>query len=190
MRSVAILFTVVMLTCKAIAGTLLLSQPADQKSIAEALSRAARDQLRDAIAFDQQSFRLSEDEAPVGTLVAGRGLAKNEDGRSNAVCFLALVRADGSIDLLRTVGSGDWEAESCITVKAVGLVTDATAFAHPRIAIVYQAASPNTATSEPVVLSWDEKAHRIEIDTAGSKQASLAGAITLKAIRRVLHAAR
>lgn len=183
------IFIFVALTCiwqSANAGELKLLPTSIGKNISMAvLKKAAQDKLHDVVIFNKQSFQVEEDKISIGTLVSGRGML-GDQGRENSTCFVAIAKQDGLIDLLLTVGINDWEAESCIDVTAVGLITSETSAGRARILIVYKTASPSADVNEPVVLSWDIQAHRLEIDVGSSKKASLAGAITIPSIRKAL----
>src|SRR5690242_10819623 len=103
-------FATIALAGSATAAGLELSPSSDTRVVADALARAAGDRIRDAAAFPEQAFRVTEDGSPVGTIVPGRGSARTPDGRENATCFVALVAAGGQVTVLRTVGTGYWEA--------------------------------------------------------------------------------
>jgi hypothetical protein len=116
-------------------------------------------------------------------LVSGRARAAREDGQLNDTCFAALVRHAGSVELLLTVGYGDWEAVACRSIVAVGVLPGAVA---TRVALIYQAKSPNYAVREAVVLRWTEAPGSFAIDREASKRASEAGAQTIDGLRRAL----
>ena len=169
------------------AGEVKLLPAPNSKNISMAVSkRTSQDKLSDVVIFNKQSFQIVEDNIPIGTLVSGRGVLSDK-GRENSTCFVAIVKQGGLIDLLLTIGVNDWEAESCIDVNAVGLITKQSIAGRVHIGVVYKAASPNTDLSEPVVLSWDIQAHRLKIDLESSKEASLAGATTISKIRKALN---
>ncbi len=149
------------------------------------LAYVAKQGMRNGIAFTKQSFSLHQNGSSVGTLVTGRALM-TVDGRENATCFLAFVRPDGVIDLLPTVGAGVWEAESCMSVDAIGIIRNAGTSGLIRIAAVHKGASPNTATLEPVVVSWDPQGLHMSIDEESSRKASIAGATNIASIRQAL----
>jgi hypothetical protein len=56
-----------------------------------------------------QSFRIVDRGRHVATLVAGKGQAPDA---VTMKCFVALVQ-DGRTTLVPTIGSGNWEAETC-----------------------------------------------------------------------------
>jgi hypothetical protein len=126
-----------------------------------------------------QSFRIVDQGRHVATLVAGQGKAS---GAVYPGCFMSLVQ-DGKTTVVPTIGSGNWEAETCGRAIATGLIATGGAAI---IAIVYDAASPNTPVREPVVLRWHRKDRTLEADEALSQQASERGATTIEALRRVL----
>lgn len=163
----------------------LALQPATSAQIEQVLAAARDIGIRNGVVFAEHSASLARDGQPVGLLVSGRGLFKDAF-RENANCFLAVVRVAGKVELIRTIGAGEWEAESCLALRAIGVVRRAGATAQPRIGLVYQASSPNAVVIEPVVLVWDPKAAALKLDDAASKQASLAGATTLRDISRAM----
>lgn len=184
-----LLFKVLVLTlilahsCYALAAGLELS-PVNrlQAAKSDVLNRVSKANFSNVVLFTDQTFRLNYDGAFIGTIVNGRGLLTT-DGRENASCFVALSRPGGSTELVVTIGRGPWEAESCIEVKAVGIVAN---HGRPSIGIVYEAASPNSAVLEPLVLNWNRKSRQLEIDEQASQKASIAGATTLLDVRRAL----
>ncbi len=158
----------------------------------------ATDQLRSAVAkptngqplskpelFASQSFRILGDGREVGRLVSGRGElpAASADANPGESCFVALVRPGKQPDTVLTIGFGDWEAESCVTVVALGLLP--AAGAQTRAGIIYKATAPHESPIEPVVVTWSDT-QPLQIDAAASKRASNAGATTLKAMREAL----
>lgn len=149
------------------------------------LKRATQDKLHDVVIFDKQSFHVEENKIPIGTLVSGRGMLSDQ-GRENSTCFVAIAKQGGLIELVLTIGVNDWEAESCMDVNAIGLISNKTVAGRARVVIVYKTASPSAGVHEPVVLSWDIQANRLEIDLESSKKASLAGATTILGIRKAL----
>jgi hypothetical protein len=63
-----------------------------------------------------------------------------------------------------TVGYGGMEAEQCGGLKAVGFsATDAAA---PRLLLLYDASSPNADLHQPVILDWNAKSGRYELNEA------------------------
>ncbi|WP_260597410.1 hypothetical protein [Sphingomonas endolithica] len=155
---------------------LKLAAPADPAAIA-AVRRAA-DRLTDITITAAQSFKIMQGGQQVATFVAGEGKAPDA---TNAGCFAALVR-DGRATVLPTIGSGAWEAETCLATSAVGILDAGNSV---RIGVIYQAASPNAEPLEPVILRWDRGAGSFAIDEAASTRASIAGATSVAALRRL-----
>lgn len=85
--------------------------------------------------------------------------------------------------MVPTIGSGDWEAETCVIAMATGLISTGNPVV---IGIVYQAASPNALVREPLVLRWDRKDQTLVADEALSRQASVKAATTIASMRRLL----
>lgn len=126
-----------------------------------------------------QSFRIVDRGRHVATFVAAKGQAP--DGRTMK-CFMALVQ-DGRTLVVPTIGSGNWEAETCGRALATELIVRGGTVL---IGIVYEAASPNTLVHEPVVLRWNRQTRTLVPDEALSQRVSEKGATTISAMRRLL----
>ncbi len=157
-------------------ASLKLVAPADPAAIAAV--RQAAGTLSDVVVTSAQSFKIMRGGQQVATFVAGEGKAPDA---VNAGCFAAIVQ-NGRATILPTIGSGAWEAETCLSTDAVGILGSSDPV---RIAVIYKAASPNAEVLEPVVLQWD-RAGRVTIDEAVSTRASTAGATSVKAVRDLL----
>ena len=155
---------------------LKLLAPADAPALAAVRQAAAT--LSDVVVTSAQSFKIMSGGQQVATFVAGEGKAPDA---VNAGCFAAIVQ-NGRATLLPTIGSGAWEAETCLSTDAVGILGSSGPM---RIAVIYKAASPNAEVLEPVVLQWDRGGH-VTIDEAASTRASTAGATSVKAVRDLL----
>jgi hypothetical protein len=173
-------------TPKAPPPSLELRQSADSAATSSVLAAAARDGIRQPIAFPDQSYRVTDGATIVGVLVLGRGMVTRSDGNETAACFVGFSKADTNV-VMRTVGHGEWEAETCVGIRSVGVVADDGRGSRAPIAIMHDAASPNATSVEPVVVSWDRKSQRFELDTALSRRASTAGATTLDAVRNAVN---
>jgi hypothetical protein len=136
--------------------------------------------------FASRLYRLSEDGRNLGTLVNGWGHFVNSAGLERSACFLFLAGPEAKDGPALTVGTGDWETESCLGVKDFAIIARPPSVAGNWLGILYRASSPNFETVEPVVLSWDEQERRFVIDAAASKRASLAGTTTIKGIEGAL----
>ncbi len=155
-----------------------LAGRADARALAAALDLAGHAMTRVG-ATPAQSFRIMDGERHVATLVSGNGRAPDA---TYPGCFTALVQ-DGRASIVSTIGSGEWEAEACGGTTAVGILSVGETVT---IGLLVKAFSPNAEVVEPVVLQWDPATGGLRIDQALSKQASLAGAGTLAAIRRAV----
>ncbi|MCC2975691.1 hypothetical protein LK533_03250 [Sphingomonas sp. PL-96] len=157
-------------------GKITLSPPADAAAIDQGRQAAEAAGMTDVSVTEAQSFRLLAGTEHVATIVAGEG---KEADAINAGCFVALVQ-DGNASVVPTMGSGEWEAQTCLATKALGLLSSEGTV---RIGVIYDGASPNASGTEPIVLVWDRAGGTLRIDEAASKRASLAGASTIKALR-------
>jgi len=153
-----------------------LAGRADAPALAAAVE-LARHGMSKVSATPAQSFRIMDGERHVATLVSGEGLARDA---SYLGCFTALVQ-NKRASMVSTIGSGEWEAETCGGTIAVGILSIGETVA---IGVLAQAFSPNAEAVEPVVLQWDPATGGLSIDQALSKRASLAGATSIDAIRR------
>lgn len=150
--------------------------------LSEALRSAVS--LADLILFERQSFDVYEDGRRVGSLLSGQGKMIVPGGNGRAVCFVAFV-ASGGVRAINTIGVDDWEAETCLSVNAIGVVSVESGAG--RVAFVFEAAAPHEVVLEPVVMILPEVAENpLAIDLAATKLASLAGATTIKAVQGAL----
>lgn len=153
-----------------------LAGRADAPALAAAVELAGHG-MTEVRATPAQSFQIMDGERHVATLVSGKGLARDA---TYSGCFTALVQ-NKRASIVSTIGSGEWEAETCGGTIAVGILSVGETVA---IGLLAQAFSPNAEAVEPVVLRWDPATGGLSIDQALSKRASLAGATSLDAIRR------
>ena len=149
-----------------------------------AVKSAESNKLAKVVIFENQMFNLKQGRRVIGTIVSGRGTG-NVDGRDNSTCFVAFIKSNGQENFIKTVGYGNWEAEACISVLSIGIIHE-NGRKTPSFAIVYEAASPNTSVHEPVIFHLSEAKFDVMIDDTSTKSASLKGATTIKAIRKVL----
>lgn len=156
-----------------------------QRDNSNIINMAEKDKMTSVVIFKTQLFVLERDKSKIGTLISGRGTYHNE-GRENSTCFIAFIKANGESEYLKSVGQDEWEAEACISVSSVGLVHIKHANT-PKIAIVYKAASPNTAVEEPIIFDLSKTNYKLTIDKNLTRKCSLAGAITIKKIRKLLN---
>ena len=163
----------------------LARQPATGAQIEQVLAAARESGIRNGAVFAEHSARIDRDGQPIGLLVSGRGVVKDAS-RENSNCFLAFIKVAGKVDLIQTIGAGEWEAESCLALQAIGVVRRSGAMAQSHIGLVYKASSPNAVAIEPVVLRWEPREATLRVDEAASRQASLAGAASLLDISRAL----
>jgi|GEM_PF-6139000 hypothetical protein len=156
----------------------------DAALIAKARSVAANT-ISDVAIDDAQSFRVLRGKQLKGLFVSGSGEVTRDGAGPVHGCFVVGVNADGRVRVIQTIGTDNWEAETCIAVKAVSLLK-ADADGTQRLVLIYDAASPNAATVEPVVLRWTGRLDRAEVDITASDKASQAGAQTIADVRAAL----
>ena len=130
-----------------------------------------------SVAADQ-SFRVLDRGREVATLVTGKGTVAG----ANPGCFAAIVQ-EGRVSVAPTIGSGEWEAQTCGAPVAAALLSVSSPV---RIGVIFHAYSPNAEGDEPVVLVWDRARGTLTTDPAASRRASVAGATTISAMRQAL----
>ncbi len=173
----AILLAALLATTPARAETLA---PIDEAGLAAARAHLATTPQRAASIQRDASWLLLRGRERVGSLVALRGPVPDR-ASSPRPCHLLLLRPGAPAALLPTIGEGEWEAETCLGLEAVGMLPPDGAT--PRIGLIYRAASPNAEPREPLVLRLDPATPRLDIEA--SRRASEAGATTIAAMRRL-----
>ncbi len=179
----------------------VMSDPTVLDAVRAAASQPSGNGVRltDTVLFTDQSFRIISDNRDAGALVSGRGTLPAQAADANPVtaCFLALARPAAAPRLVTlalahpavvpqlviTIGAGDWEAESCNGIVAIGLLPDADG--RMRAALIYKTTAPHESPIEPVVVSWSATGP-LTIDAEASKRASSAGAETVQQVRASL----
>ena len=156
----------------------------DAALIAKARSVAANT-VSDVAIDDAQSFRVLRGKQLKGLFVSGSGQVARDGAGPVHGCFVVGVNADGRVKVIQTIGTDIWEAETCRGVKAVSLLKS-DADGTQRLVLIYDAASPNAATVEPVVLRWTGRLDRAEVDITAADKASQAGAESIADVRKAL----
>ncbi|MCX8959404.1 hypothetical protein [Erwinia psidii] len=131
---------------------------------------------------DGQSFTLTGKGKVLGTFIAGKGFNAHDDN----VCFVGWSEKKPLIKtVIPTIGFDDWEAEVCNATKSVGIISndsDTTI----KIAVIYEAASPNATADEAVIFSVDSSKNDIEIDKALTGRIGSSGAKTIGELKKHL----
>ncbi len=161
-------------------GKVTLSGSADAKAMTQTRTAAGDQQMTNVKVTPSQSFGLSVDGRRIASIVTGEASLTN--GTSG--CFAAIAQG-GKVSLVPTIGSGEYEAESCDKPTAVGILSSFGDVI--RFGAVFGAFSPNATVREPIVLNWSRSTSTLSIDAARSSQASQAGAQTIAAMRRAVH---
>lgn len=165
--------------------TLRPTRSTDTALFAKARAAAGQSQVSDISIDNAQSFRVVDGAHFKGLLVTGTGQLQRADADPVRGCFVVAVSADGRSHFIPTIGADNWEAESCIGLKAVGQL-DADSAGAQRLVLIYDAASPNATTIEPVVVRWQGQFETAEIDIAASDKASQHGVHTVAEVRKLL----
>ena len=106
--------------------------------------------------------------SPALTLVPVR-FSKNGDtaGPPFHQCGLATVTGAGESHLLVTFGT-DWtEAESCVSLSAIGTAESKSKY--PALVLIYQATTGHESFPEPVLLKWNPGSGTYELDAERSQ---------------------
>lgn len=161
------------------AGVLKLAGFAGAEATAAALAEAKRQGITEVEVSRDQSFRVMDGAHEAATLITGEG---DMPDAVNAGCFVAIARA-GNVELIPTIGYGDYEAETCGGPVAVGLLSSGPV---ARVGVIFKASSPNTELTEPLVIDWDRSNDTLLINEALSRRALDGGATSIAAMRRLV----
>jgi len=128
---------------------------------------------------DGQSFNLISKGKSVGSFIAGQGFnAQDAD-----VCFIGWSKAKPGVDtVIPTIGFDNWEAETCNGTKSVGIIS-ADNDAAIKIAVVYEAASPNATADESIIFSVDNASGDIALDQDLTAKIGSSGAENIKQLK-------
>ena len=152
-------------------------------AIAKATDSAAASGPGDPRIDRSQSCKITCGGAAVGSFLSGSGEFSNDAGAKTATCFAAFVPTEGRVSVVPTIGKGDWEAETCESVKAISTLPASGGTA--RIGVLYQASSPNAEPIEPVVFDLGGGSGVLAVDTQATRKASLAGITTVGKLRNL-----
>ncbi len=155
----------------------------DDPVVIERAVKAIEDnKLTNVDVIRDQSFKMTSRGAMVANIVAARAVTTGSTAR-DFICVAVLVDLMGKTQLVRTIGAGNWEAESCTGVEAIGAIGEIQDFGG-KLAVLYNARSPNSAVIEPIVLVVRDGVLGIELND--SSKLSLAGVKKLSKIKDVI----
>jgi hypothetical protein len=157
---------------------LKLAGQADGTAVAATLAEARRQKLTDVEISKAQSFRVVDGARQVATVLTGHG---DMPDAIAAGCFIA-IQQRGDVELIPTLGYGNYEAETCGGPLAVGIVSSAPV----RFGIVLRGYSREAKTSVPMVVEWNRSDNTLLIDDALSTKALDGGATSIAAMRRLI----
>jgi hypothetical protein len=157
---------------------LKLAGQADGTAVAATLAEARRQKLTDVEISKAQSFRVVDGARQVATVLTGHG---DMPDAIAAGCFIA-IQQRGDVELIPTLGYGNYEAETCGGPLAVGIVSSAPV----RFGIVFRGYSREAKTSVPMVVEWNRSDNTLLIDDAVSTKALDGGATSIAAMRRLI----
>ncbi|GBQ88289.1 hypothetical protein AA23498_0341 [Acetobacter nitrogenifigens DSM 23921 = NBRC 105050] len=143
-------------------------------------------------AADRSSFKPSKDAQFYAINAAGQTVGylysetQNWKGDDRGPCLLTwLDPQNGHVGRLETIGAGDFEAETCQKLEAIGVV-GGNGGSTLKLGAIYSASSPNADVREPVVVSADLSTGDMTIDSQASSRASDAGATTIPSMRKLI----
>lgn len=141
--------------------------PADANTAADKVTAPTLPKGAAELEIDRKQI-MSLSVTPAMTLVPVR-FSKNGDtaGPPFHQCGLATVNGSGETHLLVTFGT-DWtEAESCVSLAAIG--TADVKSKYPALVLIYQATTGHESFPEPVLLKWNSGAGTYELDAERSQ---------------------
>lgn len=155
-----------------------LAGQADSRAVAATLAEARRQKMTDVEVSEVQSFRVTDGARQVATVLTGKG--KMPDA-TYAGCFIAIQQGD-DVELIPTLGYGNYEAETCGGPLTVGIVSGDPV----RFGIVFRGYSREAETSVPLVVEWNRGDNSLLIDDALSTKALDGRATSIAAMRRLI----
>lgn len=126
-----------------------------------------------------QVFQIEINGKKTGTFIAGEGFNSDDEN----VCFIGWEEGDNkSVTTIPTIGFDQWEAETCNETKAVSVISKDNNSA--KIAVIYQAASPNAIAWESVILDVNDNG--LTIDQELTDKFGSQGAKTIKELKALI----
>ncbi|RZL70674.1 MAG: hypothetical protein EOP66_16010 [Sphingomonas sp.] len=157
---------------------LKLAGQADGTVVAATLAEARRQKMTDVEISRTQSFRVVDGARQVATVLTGHG---DMPDAIAAGCFIAIQQGD-DVELIPTLGYGNYEAETCGGPLAVGIVSSTPV----RFGIVFRGYSREAKTSVPMVVEWNRSDNTLLIDDVLSTKVWDGGATSIAAMRRLI----
>lgn len=122
--------------------------------------KATKKSVQSGTPVDGQTFTLTDKGKVLGTFIAGKGFNANDD----KVCFVGWsVKKPAVKTVIPTIGFDDWEAQVCNKTKSVRMISTHNA-PEPKIAIIYEASSPNSTADVAIVFAVDSANNDLKID--------------------------
>lgn len=127
---------------------------------------------------DKQSFQMLVGKKSIGTIIAGKGFNQNDD----SVCFIGWMKNnEKAIKVTPTIGFERWEAEKCLGTEAVSLLSYKGS---DKVAVIYEAASPNATAYESVIFTVEGS--DLVIDQSLTKSFGSQGAKTIGELKSLI----
>lgn len=158
---------------------LKLGGRADAAAATAALAEAKRQKMTGVEVTAAQSFNVMDGTREVATVLTGKGMMP---GATYAGCFVA-VQQGRDIELIPTLGYGNYEAETCGGPLAIGILSSSDTV---RFGIIFGGYSREAETRVPIVVEWTRADNTLLIDDGLSTKALDSGATTIPAIRRLI----
>jgi hypothetical protein len=145
-----------------------------QKSVYES---ALQQSIASGVPAEHQVFNVNVDGEKSVTFIAGKGF----DGKDNNVCFVSLADGHGRVAVtIPTIGFNQWEAETCTATRAVSIIAQKDHRA--KIAVIYEAASPNATAWESVLFDLNNSGLTVDkvlTNKVGSQGAESVGELKI-----------
>lgn len=158
------------------AAALKLAGAADAASIAATRAEAKRQGMSGVEVTAGQSFRITEGGREIATVLTGEG--KMPDA-TIAGCFVALRMGD-NVELIPTLGYGDYEAQTCGGPTAVGILSSGDPV---RFGMTFRSYSQDAEETVPMVVTWNRSDGSLLIDSGLSSKAADIGVKTVAGMR-------
>ncbi|AMB76256.1 hypothetical protein [Pantoea ananatis] len=177
MRYLLIVITM-LASCNAVAQTYL--HPIKSAVFQKDLFKKSTDKMiSGGSPVDGQSFALISNNKTVGSFISGHGF----NAQDNDVCFIGWSKKEPTIsEVIPTIGFDNWEAETCAATKSVGIISKDND-ASTKIAVIYEASSPNASSDEAIIFSVDNESGDISIDQGLTEKIGASGAKNIKELK-------
>jgi hypothetical protein len=145
--------------------------------------------FKNIIFYEKQSFCIEYGADSKISMLTGKGAYDSLDAGFVDSCFVGFHSSNGADYVIFTIGVGNWEATSCNELLAVGFIESENNFP-PKILLLYSAQSPNFESKPAILLSWNKKSSRYEIEEKTSALLDNATDRTITGLKQILNKIR